>query len=548
MYRIARESSRLVANVEGGIAEVTPARETGFAFLNANGTVEQHDLSIAAHLTSIRSGVPFCVHGSSGEGEVECMVYDELAGFISAAKEEASKTLAATALSSNASSPSEEFYRGMFSGPSCVCSNQILVGKPAESYSQIPDLLQGVLTSLRSPIGREYNVVDYYGSSDAKIILIAMGDAAHGLEKHYKSNQDRAEFGLIVVRLYRPWPEKYFVNAVPKTADRFVVIDQGTETTPLYLDVAATLHSASWNNSEQSMPVLLSVKYTNVFTHAMLEQLLSNANAAEPVTVMQLGKAEPHPTGLQVGRAAVATAAHHDILPYTQLLQQIFKDRLRIINATQDSNIEASFGLYITTLQKRERLLGHASKLVKTATLNQSLKAALTNWVSNHTDADLSDKYAKEVISLLEADKHNESLKEIYELREHFVKLSLWILGCEEWAYDLQFSGIHHVISSGEPINLLLVDNEVYSNRPKSPTERRKKDVGLYAMNYGNTYVASVAIYSNYTQVLHSLLSADSYLGPSVVLAYLPKILHKEGDTIAILKETKIAVDLYVLE
>ena len=90
---------------------------------------------------------------------------------------------------------------------------------------------------------------------------------------------------------------------------------------------------------------------------------------------------------------------------------------------------------------------------------------------------------------------------------------------------------------------MLIIDSTPYSHRAAADAERRKKDIGLYAMNYGNAYVASVAVYSSYTQVLQAMIDADKFNGPSVVLAYLP--YHKEDDSpLTVLQETKKAVDL----
>ena len=90
---------------------------------------------------------------------------------------------------------------------------------------------------------------------------------------------------------------------------------------------------------------------------------------------------------------------------------------------------------------------------------------------------------------------------------------------------------------------MLIIDSTPYSDKSAADANRRKKDIGLYAMNYGNVYVASVAVYSSYTQVLQAMLEAEAYEGPSVVMAYLP--YNKEDDSpLTVLQETKKAVDL----
>ena len=118
------------------------------------------------------------------------------------------------------------------------------------------------------------------------------------------------------------------------------------------------------------------------------------------------------------------------------------------------------------------------------------------------------------------------------------------MIGSDAWSYDLGSSGVHNVITSGKNINMLIIDSEPYSEKSsdKAINGSRKKDVGLYAMNYGDCYVASVAIYSSYTQVLQAFIEAEKFNGPSIVLAYLP--YNSELDnTLTVLQETKKAVD-----
>jgi sulfite reductase (NADPH) hemoprotein beta-component len=119
---------------------------------------------------------------------------------------------------------------------------------------------------------------------------------------------------------------------------------------------------------------------------------------------------------------------------------------------------------------------------------------------------------------------------------------SRWIIGSDAWSYDLGSSGLHHIIASGLDINILILDTLPYSSRNTVDPHRRKHDVGLYAMNHGDVYVASVAVFSSYSQVLQAIVEADKFKGPSVVLAYLP-YTNEDTPAIDILKETKLSVD-----
>jgi len=113
--------------------------------------------------------------------------------------------------------------------------------------------------------------------------------------------------------------------------------------------------------------------------------------------------------------------------------------------------------------------------------------------------------------------------------KDLFYKESHRLTGSGTWSYDLRNSGVHHVIASGKNISMLVIGPQPYSAHAAADALRRKKDAGLYAMNFGNAFVASVADHSSYTQVLHAMLEADKFDGPSVVVAYL--LYNKEDDS-----------------
>ena len=127
-------------------------------------------------------------------------------------------------------------------------------------------------------------------------------------------------------------------------------------------------------------------------------------------------------------------------------------------------------------------------------------------------------------------------------MKEHIVKKSQWIFGGDGWAYDIGFGGLDHVLASGEDVNILVFDTEVYSNTggqssKATPTaavaqfaaagkHTKKKDLGLIAMSYGYVYVAQVAMGANQNQLIKALIEAESYPGPSLIIAYAPCIAH----------------------
>ena len=148
--------------------------------------------------------------------------------------------------------------------------------------------------------------------------------------------------------------------------------------------------------------------------------------------------------------------------------------------------------------------------------------------------------YGDQLKGLLAGMQRNRLLDQIYDMTDLLVKKSIWIFGGDGWAYDIGYGGLDHVIASGEDVNILVMDTEVYSNTggqssKATPTgavakfaasgkKIGKKDLGRIAMTYGYVYVASVAMGANKQQILKAFMEADKYPGPSIVICYAPCI------------------------
>jgi pyruvate-ferredoxin/flavodoxin oxidoreductase len=155
------------------------------------------------------------------------------------------------------------------------------------------------------------------------------------------------------------------------------------------------------------------------------------------------------------------------------------------------------------------------------------------------------------------AKSNDPQAKDLISLADSLVKKSVWIIGGDGWAYDIGYGGLDHVMASGRNVNILVLDTEVYSNtggQASKATPRAavakfamggkstpKKDLGLIAMSYGYVYVARIAMGANDQQTLKALLEAESYDGPSLVIAYSPCIAHGY-DMAKSLEQTKLAV------
>lgn len=271
-----------------------------------------------------------------------------------------------------------------------------------------------------------------------------------------------------------------------------------------------------------------------------------------------------HLTGASAPAAAAAAAAK-DVsaavpveTPYLKMLDQVFQDRLQIANAVNSASVwsrdeqnpsasapEFGYGKIVNQIQERARFIDAVEELVKENKVSEEAYKTLSQWLlvvkSSKSDAKAINKAAEAVLTAID----NVSAAEyVLQNKDLLTAKSNWLIGSDSWAYDLGQSGVHHVIAQGENVNMLIVDTLPYSS--DLAREQRKKDIGLYAMNFGSAYVASVAVYSSYTGVLNALMEADAYNGPSIVLAYLPQEPQAAvGSTnpIYTMKETKVSVD-----
>jgi pyruvate-ferredoxin/flavodoxin oxidoreductase len=258
--------------------------------------------------------------------------------------------------------------------------------------------------------------------------------------------------------------------------------------------------------------------------------------------------------------------------PYAKLITQLFGDRMMIANATGcssiwgasapatpytknqcgkgpawanslfEDNAEFGLGMYLGASQLRDKIAQLANDAIN-AGVSEELKAALTEWLDNKEEGDGSKAATKKLLPLLEAAKdQSEVLAEIYKNKDFLVKRSQWIFGGDGWAYDIGYGGLDHVLASGEDINVLVMDTEVYSNTggqssKSTPTaaiakfaaagkRTKKKDLGMMAMSYGYVYVAQISMGADQNQTLKAIREAEAYKGPSLIIAYAPCINH----------------------
>jgi pyruvate-ferredoxin/flavodoxin oxidoreductase len=254
--------------------------------------------------------------------------------------------------------------------------------------------------------------------------------------------------------------------------------------------------------------------------------------------------------------------------PYVKVLTQLFGERMMIANATGCSSIwgasapttpycvnkdghgpawgnslfedaaEFGFGLNMGVAHRRAKLTDLVSQALGKG-VNGALGEAMQSWLDNKDDAEKSVAFGNAMKA--ELDKTDDGLlKEIASMSDLFAKKSMWIFGGDGWAYDIGYGGVDHVLASGEDINILVMDTEVYSNTggqsskatplgsiakfAASGKKTGKKDLAAMAMTYGYVYVATVAMGANKQQLLKAFSEAEAYPGPSLIICYAPCI------------------------
>ncbi|MFH2096345.1 MAG: thiamine pyrophosphate-dependent enzyme, partial [Bacteroidota bacterium] len=199
------------------------------------------------------------------------------------------------------------------------------------------------------------------------------------------------------------------------------------------------------------------------------------------------------------------------------------------------------YGIGIGIGKLRTRIAERMHKAMDSAAFKPETKAAFAEWIESMYNAEKSVTASEKVVQLLK----NESdpiAKEILSLEQYLVKKSIWVFGGDGWAYDIGYGGLDHVIATGEDVNILVLDTEVYSNTggqaskatpvgavakfAASGMKTRKKDLGAMAMTYGYVYVAQVAMGASHNQFFNAIKEAEAYPGPSLVIAYAPCIAH----------------------
>jgi pyruvate-ferredoxin/flavodoxin oxidoreductase len=256
---------------------------------------------------------------------------------------------------------------------------------------------------------------------------------------------------------------------------------------------------------------------------------------------------------------------------YAKLVTQLFGDRMLIANATGcssiwggsapvsvystnpeghgpawanslfEDNAEYGYGMYLANEQIRAKIADLMEEAIE-LDLDSELTELMKEMLDNYNDGEKTKEIKKKMMPLLAKYSENEVIAEIVDRKEFITKKSQWIIGGDGWAYDIGYGGLDHVIASGDDVNVLIFDTEVYSNTggqssKATPTAAaakfaasgkkiKKKDLGQMAMTYGYVYVAQISLGANMNQAIKAIAEAEAYDGPSIIIAYAPCISH----------------------
>ena len=257
--------------------------------------------------------------------------------------------------------------------------------------------------------------------------------------------------------------------------------------------------------------------------------------------------------------------------PYVKLLTQLFGDREVVANATGCSSIytasvpstpyttnekgegpawgnslfedfcEFGLGMKLAEKKMRARLERLLTEIQTYRSCPEEFKALAQQWIDNKENADVTKEITPAIIKACE-EFESDTSEQILAIKQYLVKRSQWIIGGDGASYDIGYGGLDHVIASGEDVNILVVDTEVYSNTVGQSSKAtplgaiakfaaagkriKKKDLGMIATTYGYVYVAQIAMGASYDQCLKAIREAEAYPGPSLVIAYAPCINH----------------------
>lgn len=478
----AKSNQKFIINAKltsNDYAPVIAAKDLGFVILISSNVKESYDFSILANLITKNSDQSVIHFYIDSEEELATVYTDDL-------------------VKANYDSFSGESVEEAFK------HLQPLVGKLYSDFE------------LETPQG-------WFFSPKASVLGLILGNPSNFASK----NED---FALLSVKVFRPFNSSALQTALSKVTgvSSLVLLEQSSITLQyqsLFLSVLESIGTILASGIKIISTHLLDVDESNV--NEVYTKIIENANAEKPSQSLVLGKSFNPASEESFKIESTADGS------YLKILNESQKNLLNILNDfNTNASPEYSFGKFLASEEQFQKLI----KLVETtlASFTGELNNDLSSWLVKARET--SETFdATKLIADLENNNSTNAV-EILSLKNYLTLKSNWIIGSDNWSYDSGLGAFHEVLkSNNKRVKLLIIDSDSSVN-----LKQGKKNLGLYAINYGNAYVASVALYSSYTQTLTSFLEANAYnAGPAIVLAYLPK----SENHLDMLKDTKKAVD-----
>ena len=590
---------------DADFSDISSIRQCGFTFIHSETLQEAQDIALTAHALAIRSGKgvihffdpsnsvqdnpivpesrdlvqnllsldtlqPFEAQNGDAftlyadDGRVATMpdlgapVSNEPASQTSLTAQVQSPAVGESSKESSTGSSVGSSNRDSSADSTMASSTATSVEVPANRQVTAADVFKfaaDTWSTIKSVTGRTYSAIEYSGPENADAALFIFGSTGifgDALDDA-ATPQNLADLGIITARLYRPWRGSNVIDSIPKTVRRIAVLEQVRRKTtkwgPTFLDLLSSFSPALGGKDPITLVGYRLGRLEPATALQALRGISQNLRSPSPIQNLNVGN-EPGFVSPRVRGVLQQPEAEN---AYLKILNQLFGDRLYLANqlkanhagisANVASSPEYGFGSLLARIEHRARFVDEVRDAADSkGFVTETPKSWLSKWASSANDSTAANSIAPEVIARLSTDGSRLATT-LLSSKALFFQESQWLIGSDAWAYDLGNSGVHHVIASGANVNMLIIDSQPYSERSTIDATRRKKDIGLYAMNYGNAYVASVAVYGSYTQVLQAMVEADQFDGPSVILAYLP--YNKENDSaLTVLQETKTAVDL----
>lgn len=514
--------------------KIAALRHLGFTFLQSFGTADSQKIALASYLISKRQSQPvfhfFYPSSSASANEI-----------------------------------SPDSLLSSYESTESIISLSESIEEDGEKQEPITESLTQTISDVFTSLS--LNSFEYIGPKNATSAVVLFGSsydlfiqAINGASK----SDIYSQVGLVLIHVYRPWSSKQLLSVLPKSVTRLGLVEQLkkkiTTWSPLIQDfIADASDEKLFNSIETTISFQLGgVTSENVIT--VLKAISLNLTSSNPVNNLFVGSREQQPQQTFEVSESLQNAAKHLETAYTKVLSQLFpQENLDILNLYDakttgfENTPEFGYGAYLAKAEAKRELAKLIKRSVEENDFPSSTKSKLidllSSWILNHNSVtsiqgnkNINDSVSELKKLLKLASESSKCASSILSKESLLPFSSSWIIGSDAWSYDLGNSGVHHVLASKKNVNMLIIDSQPYSQVVKDNSTIRKKDIGLYAMNFGNVYVASVAVYSSYTQLLQALVEAEKFDGPSIVLAYLPYTSENDSP-VTVLQETKKAID-----